>query len=177
MRMAVTIIPKITAPRQGIITPAVKATDTAPAQPAVMGPVLRVRYVDAAGVHRTAEVPADVVATFSGNSDLQAWLDANLDPPLPSWVIQPGSTGTMTPGGIVLIAPIIAPRVGVVDKATGATGPMLEFGHRAPGGTEQQCTVPAAAVAACASMDDLLAWCDAHIGQATALPSWVVQPS
>ena len=169
--------PVVSAPRLGIVTPAVQATDTTPAVPAVMGPMLHVPYVDGAGVHRTVEIPAPIVATFTSNADLQAWCAANLDPPVPSWIVQPGASGTKTPGGLILVAPIIAPRVGAIDKAAGTTGPALEFAYRTPSGTEQQCTVPAAGVAACSSMDDLLVWCDAHIGQATALPSWVVQPS
>ena len=175
--MAVKLLPVVSTPRLGIVTPAVKATKTTPAVPAVMGPMLHVPYVDAAGVHRNVEVPADVVATFASNSDLEAWCATNLDPPLPSWVVQPGASGTATPGGLIIVAPIIAPRVGTVDATAGTSGPTLEFAYRTPAGAEQQCTVPAAGVAGCSSMDDLLVWCDAHIGQATALPTWVVQPA
>lgn len=81
--MAITILAPIISPSQGIVTP---ATDT---EPAVMGPTLEFGYRDSAGVERQAHIPAATVATFASMADLQAWCDANLDPALPSWVVQP----------------------------------------------------------------------------------------
>ena len=81
--MAITILAPIISPSQGVVT---AATET---EAAVMGPNLEFGYVDSAGVHRQAHVPAATVATFGSMSDLQAWCDANLDPALPSWVVLP----------------------------------------------------------------------------------------
>jgi len=81
--MAVTILPPIISPTTGIVQ---QKTDT---QPLIMGPELEFAYVDSAGVHRRARVPAKDVAQMSSMADLQAWADEHLDPQLPSWVQQP----------------------------------------------------------------------------------------
>jgi len=87
--LSVKILSPIIAPSLGVVTPAVPATDTTPAVPAVMGPTLEFAYTDAAGVERQARVPAAVVATLTTMADLQAWANATLDPAVPTWVVQP----------------------------------------------------------------------------------------